>query len=235
MSGARDENRDCERVGVLGGTFDPIHIAHLVAALAARHALDLDRVVLVVAGDPWQKRATVVASAADRLAMARAAVAGLDGLEVSAAEVDRPGPTYTIDTLRAFATPNRELFLIVGADVAAHLDTWHEADAVRAAATLVVVSRNVDPTAVDPTAVDPTAVDPTAVDPTAVDPTAAHPTTTERTDPDAHGTRVEVRIPRLDVASSDLRDRVARGEPIDVLVPSGAVRVIRERRLYTPP
>jgi nicotinate-nucleotide adenylyltransferase len=178
-----------ERLGVLGGTFDPIHIAHLVVAVAARHALGLDRVVLVVAGDPWQKRATVVASAADRLAMARAAVVGLDGVEVSAVEVDRPGPTYTIDTLRALAAADRELFLIVGADVAAGLDTWHEADAVRAAAGLVVVSRD--------------------------------------------GNEGGLRIPRLDISSSDLRDRVARGEPIDVLVPAGAVRVIRERRLYT--
>jgi nicotinate-nucleotide adenylyltransferase len=209
MAGARDltgrqGTRERERVGVLGGTFDPIHIAHLVAALGARHAVDLDRVVLVVAGDPWQKRETVVASATDRLAMARAAVAGLDGLEVSAAEVERPGPTYTIDTLRALAAADRELFLILGSDVAARLDTWHEADAVRATATLVVVSRDAGLTALDPGQFG-----------------------------SGEGAQVFVRIPRLDVSSSDLRERVARGEPIDVLVPAGAVRVIRERRLYT--
>lgn len=203
VAGAAELTRNCERVGVLGGTFDPIHIAHLVAALGARHALGLHRVVLVVAGDPWQKRSTVVASAADRLAMARAAIDGLDGLEVSAVEVERPGPTYTIDTLRALSAADRELFLIVGSDVAARLDTWHDADAVRAAATLVVVSRDLDPAALDPASGS------------------------------AHGTRIDVHIPRLDVASSDLRDRVARGEPIDVLVPAGAVRVIRERHLYT--
>ena len=186
-----------ERVGVMGGTFDPIHVAHLVAASSARHALGLDRVLLVVAGDPWQKQGTVVASAADRLAMTQAAVDGIEGLEVSAIEVDRSGPSYTIDTLRALATADRDLFLIVGTDVAARLETWHEADAVRAAATLVVVSRAGEGI-------------PTAV-----------------------GTGV--RIPRLDVASSDLRERVARGEPIDGLVPAGVVRVIRERRLYTQP
>jgi nicotinate-nucleotide adenylyltransferase len=203
MAGGSQEARSCERVGVLGGTFDPIHIAHLVAALGARHALGLDRVLLVVAGDPWQKRSTVVASAADRLAMARAAIDGLDGLEVSAIEVERAGPTYTIDTLRALTAADRELFLIVGDDVAARLDSWHEADAVRSAATLVVVARDLEPTALDPA-------------------TSA-----------GRGARVDVQIPRLDIASSDLRGRVARGEPIDVLVPSGAVRVIRERRLYT--
>ena len=183
-----------ERVGVLGGTFDPVHIAHLVAALAARRARELDRVLLVVAGDPWQKRDAVVASAADRLAMTRAAVDGVDGLEVSALEVDRPGPTYTIDTLRALADADRELFLIVGSDVAARLDTWHEADQVRAAATLVVVSRNGD------------------------------------ADDASH-----LRSPRLDVSSTELRARVGRGEPVDGFVPAGAVRVLRERHLYTRP
>jgi nicotinate-nucleotide adenylyltransferase len=198
-----------ERVGVLGGTFDPVHIAHLVAAVAARHALGLDRVLLVVAGDPWQKRGTVAASAADRLAMTRAAATDVDGLDVSAIEVERSGPTYTIDTLRALSAADRELFLIVGADVAATFDTWHEADAVRAAATLVVVSRNGDH----------------ADDREPAETDDAH-------DDHAHAA-VHVRIPRLDIASSDLRVRVANGEPIDGLVPPGAVRVIRERRLYT--
>jgi nicotinate-nucleotide adenylyltransferase len=187
-----------ERIGVLGGTFDPIHIAHLVAAVSVRHSLALDRVLLVVAGDPWQKEGTVVASAQDRLAMAQAAVEGLDGIEVSALEVERSGPTYTVDTLRALEAADRELFLVVGADVAAGIDGWHRADEVRAAATLVVVSRD------------------------------GHDG-----DEPPGGAAHRVRIPRLEVASSDLRARVARGEPIDVLVPVGAVRVIRERRLYT--
>lgn len=203
MPGAGGDTRRRERVGVLGGTFDPVHVAHLVAALAARHALDLDRVVLVVAGDPWQKRGAVVASAADRLAMTRAAVDGLDeadgrnGIEVSALEVERSGPTYTIDTLRAFSAADRELFLIVGSDVAARLDTWHRADEVRTAATLVVVSRE------------------------------------NATSVSGPGSLVHLPIPRLDVSSTELRTRVANGEPIDGLVPAGAVRVIRERRLYT--
>lgn len=208
MPGAGGDTPRQERVGVLGGTFDPPHLAHLVAALTARHALDLDRVVLVVAGDPWQKREAVVASAEDRLAMTRAAVDGLDEadarrcLEVSAAEVERPGATYTIDTLSELAAADRELFLIVGADVAARLETWHRADEVRAAATLVVVPR------------DGTVWEVGEAD------TAA-------------GRIVNLRMPRLDIASTDLRARVAGGEPIDGLVPAGAVRVIRERRLYT--
>jgi nicotinate-nucleotide adenylyltransferase len=200
--GAHQRDARRERVGVFGGTFDPVHIAHLVAALAARRALDLDRVVLAVAGDPWQKRGTVVASAVDRLAMTRAAVddLGVDGLEVSALEVDRPGPTYTIDTLRALSAAHRDLFLIAGADVAARLDTWHRADEVRAAATLVVVTRSSR---------------------------GGQPGET------AGAGSVHLQIPRLEVSSTDLRARIGRGEPVDLLVPAGAVRVIRERHLYT--
>jgi len=198
-----------ERVGVLGGTFDPIHVAHVVAAVSVRHALGLDRVVLVVAGDPWQKRGSVVASAADRLAMTRAAVEGLAGIEVSAIEVERTGPTYTIDTLRALAAANRELFLIVGSDVAAGLDSWHRAEEVRAAATLVVVSREHDEATVDGVGADGPAISGYA------------------------GAPLQVRIPRLDVSSSDVRRRVAAGEPIDGLVPEAVVRVLRERHLYT--
>ena len=80
-----------ERIGVFGGTFDPIHVGHIVSAVEARRALALDRVVLVPAGDPWQKRGSVVAPAADRLAMVEAAVEGIEGLEVSPIEVERQG------------------------------------------------------------------------------------------------------------------------------------------------
>lgn len=131
------------RLGVLGGTFDPIHIGHLVAAVDVRHALDLDRVLLVVAGDPWQKRGDVTAPAAERLALARAVVAGIAGLEVSAIEVERTGPTYTADTLDALRASERgaDLFLIVGADTAAGIGTWARVDDIASGSTLVVVNR----------------------------------------------------------------------------------------------
>jgi nicotinate-nucleotide adenylyltransferase len=132
-----------ERLGVFGGTFDPIHVAHLVAAVNARHALALDRVLLVVANQPWQKSARHVTPAEDRFAMVEAAVAGpgADGLEASRLELDRGGQSYTADTLQELAGPDRELFLIVGADQAAQLDTWERIDEVRRMATLVVVDR----------------------------------------------------------------------------------------------
>lgn len=110
-----------ERVGVFGGTFDPIHIGHLVAAVNVRHALALDRVLLVVANEPWQKAGTrAITVAADRLAMVEAAVAGVAGREASALEIERGGPSYTADTVAEIEArnPGAELFVIVGTDVA---------------------------------------------------------------------------------------------------------------------
>jgi nicotinate-nucleotide adenylyltransferase len=133
-----------ERLGVLGGTFDPPHVAHLVAALDVRHELDLDRVLLVVANDPWQKRGTrAITPAADRLALVEAAIAGHDGLEADDREIRRGGASYTAETLEELAAedPTRELFVVVGTDLAAGLATWHRPEAIAALATLVLVER----------------------------------------------------------------------------------------------
>jgi len=184
-----------ERIGVFGGTFDPVHVGHMTAACAARHQLRLDRVLLVVARDPWQKRDTVVAAAEDRFAMVAAACAGVEGLEASRIEIDRAGPTFTADTLRALVAPNRELFLVLGADAAAGLDSWERPESVRTSATLAVVAREGGP-------------------------------------PPPAGA-VVVDMPRLDVSSTDLRRRIAAGEPVDFLVPEGARAILRDRRLYT--
>src|SRR6478672_11079337 len=88
-----------ERIGILGGTFDPVHVGHLMDAVAARDQLDLQRVLLVVARDPWQKRDRVIAPAEVRYEMLVAAIDGVDGLEPSRIELERDGPTYTIDTV----------------------------------------------------------------------------------------------------------------------------------------
>jgi nicotinate-nucleotide adenylyltransferase len=188
-----------ESLGVLGGTFDPPHVGHLVAALDTRAALQLDRVLLVVAGDPWQKRDRVVASARDRLALVEAAVKDLPGLEASAVEVERLGASVTADTLEALLAPKRELFLILGADAVANMSTWKRLDETRRLATVVVVER-----------------------------------AGEHAEPPGAGWRVQhVAIPRLDVSSTDVRERLASGRPIDGLVPPAVVREIRERGLYT--
>jgi nicotinate-nucleotide adenylyltransferase len=132
-----------ERLGVLGGTFDPVHVGHLAAAVNARHALGLDRILLVVANHPWQKTDRAITPAEDRLAMVEAAVADHPGLEASRLEIDRGGDTYTADTLEQLhhEHPDRALFLIVGSDVAAELDTWKRPDTVARLATLAVVGR----------------------------------------------------------------------------------------------
>jgi len=206
-----------ERIGVFGGTFDPIHVAHLVSAVEARRALSLDRVVLVPAGDPWQKRGSVTAPAADRLALVEAAVEGIDGLEVSALEVERSGPSYTYQTLEAMAGPERELFLILGADVAGTMHSWVGVERLPALATLVVVDRAPDPEGVLEERPAP----------------APRPAEEESLPPGWQCVRLS--IPRLDVSSTDLRARAARDWPLDGLVPPGAVRVIAERGLYRRP
>lgn len=132
------------RIGVFGGTFDPPHVGHLVTAVNVRHALALDVVLLVVANVPWQKvGARIVTPAADRLAMVRAAVGDVEGIEASAVEIEKGGPSYTADTLAELGRrhPGAELFLVLGSDAAAGLPTWDRVDQVRQAATVVVVDR----------------------------------------------------------------------------------------------
>lgn len=132
------------RLGIFGGTFDPPHVGHLVTAVNVRHDLQLDQVLLVVNNQPWQKVGTrAITPAADRFALVEAAVAGVEGLEASAVEIERGGMSYTADTLVELARsePAPELFVILGADAAGGLTTWEQADAVRDLATVVVVDR----------------------------------------------------------------------------------------------
>jgi nicotinate-nucleotide adenylyltransferase len=191
-----------DRVGVLGGTFDPAHVGHVVAATESRWGLHLDQVLLVVAGDPWQKRGRVAASPEDRLALARAAAFGVDGVEASAIEVERAGPSVTADTLEELAAPGRELFVLLGADAVANMPTWRRLDETRDLATVVVIERAGD----------------------------AH------AEPPGPGWRFErLSIPRLDVSSSDIRDRLGAGRPVDGLVPVAVMAEIEARGLYTAP
>lgn len=192
-----------ERIGVFGGTFDPIHVGHLVAAVNAKAALALDRVVLVVANVPWQKAgARAVTPAEDRLAVVAAAVGDVPGLEAGRQEIDRGGDSYTADTLAelAAAHPDAELYVVVGWDVAGELATWERIEEVQRLATLVIVNR----------------------------PGAGRPEGLG-----GEGWRVEeVAVPNIEISSTDLRARVAEGRPLDYLVPEAAVRVIRARGLY---
>jgi nicotinate-nucleotide adenylyltransferase len=130
-----------ERLGILGGTFDPVHIGHIVAAVDVRAALGLDRVLMVPAGDPWQKRGVVAASKEQRGEMVTRACEGLTGVEMSRVELDHDGPSVTADTLEALAAPDRELFLLLGADAARNMATWRRLEETRTLAHVVVVER----------------------------------------------------------------------------------------------
>ncbi|HEX3980119.1 MAG TPA: nicotinate-nucleotide adenylyltransferase [Acidimicrobiales bacterium] len=141
------------RIGIFGGTFDPIHTAHLELADSARRTLGLDRMLLVVANQPWQKEGDrPVTPAEDRYAMVQAAAVDWPGLEPSRLEIDRGGPSYTIDTVRALrqVEPDADLTLVVGSDVVAGLATWKEEPALRDLVTLAVVGRPGVPTADPP-------------------------------------------------------------------------------------
>jgi len=128
------------RRGILGGTFDPPHLAHLFAGEAAYRDLDLDVVTFMPAGEPWQKADRTVTDADDRWNMTVLALSGISYFEADDREVRRNGWTYTVDTLRSFPS-DEDLFLIVGADTARGIPTWHEAEDVLRMATVVVIPR----------------------------------------------------------------------------------------------
>lgn len=131
------------RIGVFGGTFDPIHRGHVEVAEAVLGALGLDQMLVVVANEPWQKQDRPVTPAEDRFALVAAALADRPGLVPSRIELDRGGPSYTVDTVRRLLElePGAEVVVVVGADVVAGLHTWFEPEALRGLVTLAVVDR----------------------------------------------------------------------------------------------
>jgi nicotinate-nucleotide adenylyltransferase len=129
------------RLGVMGGTFDPIHFGHLVAASEAASAFDLDKVLFVPTGEPWQKQE--ITSSAHRVEMTRLAIAGNSLFDISTIDVDRSGPTYTVDTLRDIHTayPAADVFFITGADSISQIDTWKDSEQIWPLANFVGVTR----------------------------------------------------------------------------------------------
>jgi nicotinate-nucleotide adenylyltransferase len=147
------------RTGILGGTFDPIHIAHLHAGETALHQAELDQVLFIPAGDPWQKLGRRVSATEHRLEMVRLATAGVDGFRADDRETTRDGLTYTVDTLATFRE-DEELFLILGADAALRIPTWERHQEVLDRATILVVPRpGTDSTAVADILPDPVFLD----------------------------------------------------------------------------
>ena len=194
------------RLGLYGGTFDPIHLGHLVLAEACREACALDRVWFVVAGSPPHKRGERT-PVADRLEMVRIAVAGHPAFEVSEVEARGPGPHYSVQTLEAIGRdrPADELFFLIGADSLADLPTWRQPGRIAALATIVVANRP-------------------GVDPARL---AAPPDL----GPDARPIR-HVTMPAIGIASNELRRRVAEGATIRYQVPRGVEAYIAAQVLY---
>lgn len=191
------------RIGLFGGTFDPPHIGHLIVAQDARFGLSLDRLVFIPAAQPPHKRGSI-SPAPLRLAMLEAAVAGEPGFDIDDVELNRPGASYTVDTLRIYRTryPADELFLLMGADQFAEIASWREADALPSLATLAVLSRG----------------------------GAGHDASRRES---AGPGPIEVSVTRIDLSATEVRRRVAAGEPIRYLVPSGVEELIRRHGLYT--
>jgi nicotinate-nucleotide adenylyltransferase len=199
------------RVGLLGGTFNPPHLAHLVCAQEALVQLRLDRVLLVPAGVPPHKEVEGDPGVAHRVAMCEAAVAGDDRLGVSRADADRTEPAYTVDLLRRLraAAPDDELSFIVGGDMAYSLPTWREPEQLLALARLAVAEREGVRRA------------------DIAERLAGLKGAPERID--------FFDMPRLDISSSLLRRRAAAGGPLRYLVPDGVAAYIARERLYTGP
>ena len=131
------------RIGIMGGTFDPIHIGHLIAASEVHRELHLDRVLFIPAGQPWQRTDHELSSSNDRLAMVELAIAGDERFVASDIEIRRPGATYAIDTVEQLRdeNPNDEFFWIVGDDVLVRIPTWHEWQKFVDHVTVVAVNR----------------------------------------------------------------------------------------------
>lgn len=194
------------RVGIMGGTFDPIHHGHLIAAEEARHAFDLERVVFVPTGDPWQKRNRAVSPADERYLMTILATAENPYFDVSRVEIEREGPSYTRDTLRWFRAlhgPSAELFFITGADAILQILSWKDPEETLDLATFIAASR------------------------------PGHDLTELGELGQEVAQRVEVlRIPALAISSSEIRGRVGEGRPIRYLVPDTVARYVAKRGFY---
>ena len=201
---------DAPRVGVLGGTFDPVHNGHLHIARSLRQALDLDRIVWVPAGRPPHKAGQIVSSDRDRLAMLRLALAESPFDEISTVDIDRAGPSYTADTLELLQeqlAPARLVFLI-GEDSLRDLPTWHDPDRIVSAAELAVAGRP-------------------GIDADLETVAHAIPRIRER----VHIVPME----ELAISSSEIRQRVRAGEPLTGLVPPAVAEYIRNHALYALP
>jgi nicotinate-nucleotide adenylyltransferase len=193
---------DRRRIGIMGGTFDPIHHGHLVAASEVADRFRLDEVVFVPTGEPWQKEGEGVSAAEDRYLMTVIATASNPRFAVSRVDVDRDGPTYTVDTLRDMREvygDDADLFFITGADALERILSWKDADEMFKLAHFVGVTR---------------------------------PGFTLSDEHLPEDTVSLVDVPAMAISSTACRQRVGAGHPVWYLVPDGVVQYIAKRHLY---
>ena len=192
-----------QRIGVLGGTFDPIHYGHLILGEQAREQLDLDRVLFIPANFPWRKAEQEITPATQRLEMLRLATDENPAFSISTAELDRGGPSYTADTLESISAENRgaELFFLLGEDALQDLPNWRDPDRIIASAWLAVADR------------------PGSA------PRPAPPTLADRI--------VRIDMPDIGITATLIRDAVTRGTSIRYLAPDAVVAFIAANDLYT--
>ncbi len=196
-------------VGILGGTFDPVHNGHLVIAEVARERLNFNEVLFIPAGQPWLKVERSITPPQHRLQMLRLALDDRPYFRISEMEIERPGPTYTIDTINALKerlNTEDELFFILGQDTLMQLPQWHEAQNLIRLCYLVAAPR---PGVKNP---DLKALE------------AALPGITQRV--------MLMKEPQVDISATDIRERAARGLSVRHLVPEPVNRYIKEHRLY---
>ncbi len=197
-------------IGVLGGTFDPIHKGHLIIAEEARGRLNLAEILFVPAGQPWLKMNSPISAAEHRVQMVHLAIADKPCFKLSTMEIERAGPTYTVDTiaeLRAQLGAGEEFFFILGWDNLTELPQWKEPSRLVKMCHLVAVPR---PGCPPPDLDSLEAIVPGLTDSTII-----------------------LDLPEIDISASEIRQRVAQGLPIDHLVPEAVDKYIREHRLYT--
>ncbi len=197
------------KIGVLGGTFDPVHRGHILIAEAARDALVLSEVIAIPPGRPMLKPNERVASAEHRLAMLRLAVAGIPWIKVSTMEIERPGPSYTVDTvagLRERQGSSGDIYFIIGWDSLAHFPEWREPERIISMCVLAAVPR----------------------------PGFARPDirALEKNVPGITDRVVFLDKPLTDISSTDIREKASKGESIIDLVPGPVADYIKEHKLY---
>lgn len=199
-----DSLDDAARIGIMGGTFDPIHHGHLVAASEVADRFQLDEVVFVPTGNPWQKAGRTITAAEDRYLMTVIATASNPRFSVSRVDIDRGGPTYTMDTLRDLREqfPNAQLYFITGADALSSIMSWRDWEHMFELAEFVGVTR-------------------------------PGYELSEEMFPEEIQRRVHlIEIPAMAISSTDCRERSGQGRPVWYLVPDGVVQYIGKNQLY---